>query len=93
MVEVKAKRWTNLNDSIMLRASARAAGGPTRVPTSKYQAFRAKLGTSDLIFSRRGWRVNWSCSGLMDEHSSCKKVNGFEICSSLSSVACYMSML
>ena len=51
------------SDSTMWRAAERSPGGPTRVPSSRYQAFKAREGTSALIRSMIGWRVRANPSG------------------------------
>ena len=43
--------------STIWRAAARSSGGPTRVPSSRYQAFKARPGTSALMRSMMEWRV------------------------------------
>ena len=43
--------------SMMSSAAERPSGGPTRVPSLRYQAFKAREGTSALIRSTMGWRV------------------------------------
>ena len=43
--------------STMRSAAERSPGEPTRVPLSRYQAFKARVGTSALIRSTMGWRV------------------------------------
>ena len=47
----------------MWSAAERSLGRPTRVPSSRYQAFKARLGTSALIRSTMGWRVKANPSG------------------------------
>ena len=56
-VEVEA------SDSIIWSAAEMSPGEPTRVPSSRYQAFKAKVGTSTLIRSMIGWRVKTNPSG------------------------------
>ena len=49
--------------SIMSSVAERPSGGPTRVPSSRYQAFKAREGTSALIRSMMGCRVRENPSG------------------------------
>ena len=45
------------SSSTMRRATERSSGEPTKVPSSIYEVFRERPGTSALIFSMNGWRV------------------------------------
>ena len=42
------------SDSTIWRATEKSPGEPTRVPSSRYQAFKARLGTSALMRSMMG---------------------------------------
>ena len=59
-------RWRPIEgpaDSTMWRAAERSWVEPTRVPSSRYQAFRSREGTSALIRLMMGGRVRVNPSG------------------------------
>ena len=51
------------SDSMMLRVAAMSCGEPTKLPSSKYHAFRVRLGNTALMCSTLGWRVRVKPSG------------------------------
>ena len=51
------------SDSMMLREAAMSQEEPTKMPPSKYYAFRVRLGTVALMRSKMGWRVRAKPSG------------------------------
>ena len=64
--DLELLRWRpteGLSLSMIPSAVMRFSGEPTRLPSSKYHGFKARLGTSDLMCSTMGWTERAKPSG------------------------------